>query len=500
MTGSIIVALDVISLISFSAALLLILRARFEEFEPYARVIRVFLVLAISVYAFVAFSNILEHAGITAQLDEYEDYVEILFVPLIAYALYSMQTARRFKETQRAEQLLRAEHGLLTAIVDTSPTGIMLVTSSGSIAFANDTARDTLSLQTIAETGSLAMPPDLTCISSESTSARPLALDELALGQSFRGSVCIVEAAGRKMALSVSASPLGDSAEPGAARGSVVAFVDVTEREQARQMLLDAQARYSLDLERTVDERTVELLAVNRALEAANRAKRDFLASASHEFKTPLNAIQGFTGLMLDEVPGPVNAEQMKQLGLIRDSSTELLKLVERLLELEKIESGHAVVTWAPTVVSEVVQHVVDLVAPLANERGVTLVIDSEDAITAETDAGLLGQIVRNLVSNAVKFTPSGGTVTLRVSAVGESARVAVVDTGVGIAPEDQARIFEPFAQVDNQLPEKPPGTGLGLAICRELTTALDGTITVSSAPGEGSTFVVEIPLSRAAG
>ncbi|PKQ38296.1 MAG: hypothetical protein CVT59_03485 [Actinobacteria bacterium HGW-Actinobacteria-1] len=493
-----VVAFDVVSLVTFGVAFLLVVRERFEEFQPYDRIIRVFLALAIFVYAFVAFSNILEHAGITAKLDEYEDYVEILFVPLVAYAVYSMQTARLFKDARRAEQLVRAEHGLLTAIVDTSPTGIMLVTSAGSIAFANDTAREMLALEPIAETGSLAMPPDLTCISSESTSARPLALDTLALGQSFRGSVCIVEVAGRKMALSVSASPLGEGVEAGDARGSVVSFVDVTEREQARQMLLDAQARYSLDLERTVDERTVELLAVNRALESANMAKREFLASVSHEFKTPLNAIQGFTGLMLDEVPGPINAEQSKQLGLVKDSSAQLLKLVERLLELEKIESGHAVVTWAPAVVTDVVQQVVDLIAPLATERGVTLVVDSDGAVAAETDAGLLGQIVRNLVSNAVKFTPSGGTVTLRTRAANGSVSISVADTGIGIAQADQTTIFEPFAQVDSPLDQKPAGTGLGLAICRELTTALEGSITVGSALGEGSTFTVDIPQSHA--
>ncbi len=494
-----IVGFDVISLVTFGVAVVLILRERFEEFEPYARIIRVFLAFAVFVYAFVAFSNILEHAGITAKLDEYEDYVEILFVPLIAYAIYSMHTARLFSDMHRAEQLLRAEHGLLTAIVDTSPTGIMLVTSSGSIAFANDTAREMLSLQPIAETGSLAMPPDLNCTSSESASARPLNLESLALGQTFRGSVCIVEVDDRKIALSVSASPLGEGAEPGDARGSVVSFVDVTEREQARQMLLDAQARYSLDLERTVDERTVELLAVNRALETANKAKREFVASVSHEFKTPLNAIQGFTGLLLDGVPGPVNAEQSKQLALVRDSSVQLLGLVDRLLELEKIESGHAVVTWAPVVVSDVVQQVVDLMALLATERGVTLIVDSADEVTAETDEGLLGQIVRNLVSNAVKFTPPGGTVTLRVEARDGSVSVSVADTGIGISPADQARVFEPFAQVDMPAHHKPAGTGLGLAICRELAVALNGSISLSSELGEGSTFTVTIPQVHAA-
>ncbi len=495
-----VVFFDAISLITFGIAFVLVLREPFDEFKPYDRIIRVFLALAVFVYAFVAFSNLLEHAGITAALDAYEDYVEILFVPLVAYAIYSMSTARQFNETRRAGELLRAEHDLLTAVVDTSPTGIMLVTSAGTIAFANDRAREMLGLQPSPDLDALSMPEDFRCTSTVSASARPLSLEHLAHGEPFSGALCIIEVGGRKAALSVSASSLGDEFGPGEAHGSVVSMIDVTEREQARQELLDAQARYSLDLERTVDERTVELLAMNRALEAANRSKRDFVASISHEFKTPLNSIQGFTGLMLDETAGPLNAEQVKQMRFVNDSSQQLLGLVERLLEFERIESGHAVVTPGDTDVRGVAQQIVDLMAPLAAEHGVPVRVEAEGDVVAETDAGLLGQVVRNLVSNAVKFTPAGGHVTVRVESDDTIARVAVTDTGIGIAETDQARIFEPFAQVDVPSGDKPAGTGLGLSICRELASALGGRFTLTSVPGEGSTFAVEVPLVFPAG
>ncbi len=495
-----VVFFDVISLLTFGFAFVMVLMQRFEEFKPYDRIIRVFLALAVFILAFVAFSNILEHTGITAKLDEYEDYVEILFVPLIAYAVYSMQTARLFNEARRAEELLRAEHELLTAVVETSPTGIMLVTQSGDIAFANDTAREMLALRPRGESGSLTMPEELNCISSESASARPLSLEHLAEGPSFTGSVCIVEIGTLRRALSVSASPLGSGDESAEASGSVVTIVDVTERERARQELLDAQARYSLDLERTVDERTVELLAANRALESANTAKREFVASISHEFKTPLNSIQGFTGLLLDGVPGPITAEQAKQLGFVRDSSVQLLGLVERLLELERIEAGHTTVTSVSVAVADVVRHVVDLIGPLADARGVEMVVEPSDDVRAETDPGLVGQIVRNLVSNAVKFTPAGGTVSVSARVEGERVLVSVRDTGIGIALADQARIFEPFAQVEVSLEHKPAGTGLGLAICRELAVALGGTVSVESTLGEGSTFTLDIPRGVSAG
>ncbi|PKL74242.1 MAG: hypothetical protein CVV27_21500, partial [Candidatus Melainabacteria bacterium HGW-Melainabacteria-1] len=181
MAGWVVVALDVIAFFAFSIALVLVLRERFENSNPYSGVIKLLFALAVLVYVFVAFSNILEHAGITAVLDEYEDYVEILFVPLIAYAVYTMHTARLYNDARRAAELLNAEHGLLTAIIDTSPTGIMLVTSAGTLAFANDMARETLRLQS-GPGESLQMPDDLTCLSTQDSSVRPLSLEGLARG------------------------------------------------------------------------------------------------------------------------------------------------------------------------------------------------------------------------------------------------------------------------------------------------------------------------------
>ena len=242
MADWLVVALDVVSFLAFSIAFVLVLRERFESSSPYSRVIKLFFALAVMVYIFVAFSNILEHAGITAVLDEYEDYVEILFVPFVAYAVYTTYTARLHNDVRRAGELLNSEHRLLTAIVDTSPTGIMLVTSAGTLAFANDMARETLRLETGADE-SLSMPGDLSCLSTQDSSIKPLSLENLAKGVRLLGSTCIVETGGKKVALSVSSSPLGAEALPGAAQGSVVAFVDVTEREEARQGLLDAQAR-----------------------------------------------------------------------------------------------------------------------------------------------------------------------------------------------------------------------------------------------------------------
>ena len=343
------------------------------------------------------------------------------------------------------------------------------------------------------DTGALKLPSDLICTSTVSTNSRLLDLQRLAAGEVFDSAVCIVEVNERRVALSVSASPL--TSPDGPVQGSVVAFVDVTEREQARQDLLDAQARYSLDLERTVDERTVDLFALNRELERANHAKQEFLARANHELRTPLTAIAGFSETLLGAAAGPINEEQRTQVGMVKEASEQLLGLVDQLLDLGRVESGHAVIESTETDLGVLLTDVFELMRPIAGNRGIALVADVSPGIVLRTDPDLLGQIVRNLVSNAIKFTDAGGTVTLRGSAGSHSALIAVVDTGIGIAASELDLVFEPFIQVESAQSGRPKGTGLGLAICRDLASALGGTVRLESTPGEGSTFAVELPM-----
>jgi len=488
-----IVVFDVISSVAFLAAFVAVLLVPFDEFRSHAKVVRLFLALAIAVYAFVGVANILEHAGISVALDPYEDYAEVLFVPLVAYALIATSTAQRENELRRASELVLAEHSLLTGIVETSPGGIMLVASSGEVAFANDRAKDLLGIRSDPATGALSLPADLICTSTVAANARPLDLLRLAAGEVFDSAVCIVETDGRRVALSVSANPL--ASPDGPTQGSVVAFVDVTEREQARQDLLDAQARYSLDLERTVDERTVDLFALNRELERANRAKQEFLARANHELRTPLTAIVGFAGMLLDGKPGPMNTEQRTQVGMVKESGEQLLGLVDRLLDMGRVESGHAVIEPAETDVAVLLTEVADLIRPLAGNRGVSLAVVVTPGLVLRTDPDLLGQIVRNLLSNAIKFTDAGGSVTLSGATNTHAALISVADTGIGIPADEQERVFDAFIQVPSAQTDRPKGTGLGLAICRDLAAALGGSVHVESTFGTGSVFTVELPI-----
>lgn len=487
-----VVAADVIALIAFTIAFVLTIATPMGRIgRQYAKVVKAFLAIALFVYVFVSFSNVLEHAGITAALDDYEDYAEILFVPFLAYVVYVASVGFQVREVSRAERLVRAEHELLTTIVDTSPGGIMLMAASGEVTFASDTARDVLGLVRSDECATWRLPPDLSCTPVVRGDS-PLDIGTLSAGANLSDVLCILELPGERKALSVSASPLKDGT--GMVLGSVVTFVDVTEREQARQDLLDAQARYSLDLERTVDERTAELLELNAELTQANMAKRDLLANVSHELRTPLNVIIGFTDVLAGGLAGPLTSEQAKQLKMIKESSIQLLTMVNDLLDIERIEAGHAVVMPEPVNVRQVLGRLVDMMRPLAAQRAVDLAFTAPDDLVVVTDPKLLLQVVRNLLSNALKFTPPYGHVTIDATRDDGEFSIVVADDGIGIAAENQGRVFEAFTQVRGDHGRKPQGTGLGLAICRDVTAVLGGTITLTSGVGEGATFVVTLP------
>ncbi|MDI6901608.1 MAG: ATP-binding protein [Anaerosomatales bacterium] len=491
MTASAVVFLDIVGMLSFATGLVVAARMPLTRLGGYERQVRILLMITMTVYAFVGVSNILEHSGVTAALDAYEDYAEILFIPAMAYLVYTAGLALQVQQLTDAEEGLRAEHELLTGVVETSPSGVMRIDAGGAIVFANDRARALLGLQRDPSGGSWTLPEGIVCVSAI-PGERLLDLVRLADGVVLEDRLCYLELGEARRAISVSARPYGGGE---AGRGSVVSVTDVTEREEARRRLVRAQAEYRLDLERTVDERTADLLEMNRELESANRVKRSFVANVSHELRTPLNSIIGFTDLLIQELPGPVNAEQSKQLTMVRDSATHLLMLVNDLLDFERMEAGQRLTAVAETPLCPLLDRLVHSIEPLADEAGVALVLECETAAVLQTDQGMLGQIVRNLVSNAIKFTDPGGTVTVRATEDAEGVAIAVSDTGIGIAEEDRDRVFKPFVQLDTPNRIKPPGTGLGLAISRELAGLLGGALTLESTPGEGSTFHLRLPL-----
>jgi signal transduction histidine kinase len=233
------------------------------------------------------------------------------------------------------------------------------------------------------------------------------------------------------------------------------------------------------------------------SLRRSDRVKTRFLSDMSHEFRTPVNAILALTRL-LEEIELP--AESRKQLGLIRHAAEDLESLVNDLLDLAKIEAGKIDVSAAEFEVTNLFSALRGMLRPLLLNRSLSLVFEDTDELPAmHTDEGKVSQILRNFISNALKFTEAG---EIRISAAltpsGDAIRFLVADTGIGIAPEDQERIFEEFTQVDNPLQKRQKGTGLGLPLTRKLATLLGGSVGVRSTPRLGSTFWAEIPLRYA--
>ncbi len=266
-----------------------------------------------------------------------------------------------------------------------------------------------------------------------------------------------------------------------------------------RQMQGELKALYE-GLEQQVAERTAELAIAKERAEAADRLKSAFLAAMSHELRTPLNSIIGFTGIVLQGLAGPLNDEQAKQLGMAYASARHLFDLIKDVLDISEIEAGQIRITRQSFDMCEAIEKVVRTMTPLAEKKGLALVAEVSPQVGQITsDQRRVEQILINLLNNAIKFTEDG---EVRVECeVNDSGLVTrVVDTGIGIKPEDMGVLFEAFRQVDTGLARQHEGTGLGLSICKKLVEMLGGEIWVESEWGVGSTFTFTLPVKMGGG
>jgi signal transduction histidine kinase len=231
-----------------------------------------------------------------------------------------------------------------------------------------------------------------------------------------------------------------------------------------------------------------------RAAQEADRLKSAFLASMSHELRTPLNSIIGFSGIILQELAGPLNAEQKKQMNMVLSSAHHLLNLINDVLDISKIEAGQLKVAQEPCNIPQIITKVLQLLTPQAEKKGLQLTVTISPEINKiMSDPRRIEQILINLVNNGIKFTDAG-RVHIRSYVQDYWLVTEVVDTGMGIKAEDQETLFQPFRQIETGLARVHEGTGLGLSICQRLVHLLGGAITVKSEWGKGSTFTFTLP------
>jgi signal transduction histidine kinase len=370
----------------------------------------------------------------------------------------------------------------------------------GAFFYRNEASRDApLELVSVAGAsheiaGQVRLPDDVPGLAPVITSAAPLRLGELTPPLPLAALAAgLPEPLGSASAQSVLAVPV--TSHSGAVLG-VLCLLDelpgqFSDRHQRIAHGIASWAAVALDNARVYEaERSARAEA-----QVASRAKSDFLATMSHELRTPLNAIAGYTELLTLGVPGPMNEMQRDYLERIQRAEHELLALINDVLNFVKAESGRLHFAIQPVPVRELLDGLDALFGAQLNARHVVYEwVPGDDEATVQADPDRARQVLQNLVSNAVKFTAPGGRIAVRAAARGDTVRISVRDTGVGVAPEKLEFIFEPFVQLDRDLTSPREGAGLGLAISRDLARAMGGDITAHSTPGRGSTFTLALP------
>jgi two-component system cell cycle sensor histidine kinase PleC len=290
--------------------------------------------------------------------------------------------------------------------------------------------------------------------------------------------------------------------------GLVVTAADITAvkaQEEARRLNEDELRKAVVNLERSqaeLSELARKYEAEKVRAEAASQAKSEFLANMSHELRTPLNAINGFSEIMLAEMFGPLGDSRYQDYARdILNSGQHLLAVINDILDMSKIEAGKMTLRFEQVSVEDVAEEAVRLIQTRAETAGLDLTLELPELPEVEADYRAVKQVLLNLLSNAVKFTPRSGRIAVRAQALDdERVQISVQDTGIGIAPEDLARLARPFEQIESQHAKTQQGTGLGLALSKALLEMHGGALELASTPGQGTTASFSLPVRQGRG
>lgn len=271
--------------------------------------------------------------------------------------------------------------------------------------------------------------------------------------------------------------------------------IDNTKGKEAEQKLKEAV----LELARSnkeLDKSSRELKEANERLKKLDEIKSNFISAASHELRTPLTSLKGYLETVLLGEVGPINEKQYEFLGYVKESTDRLHRLLNELLDISKIESGQAEMNMDLTPLRDLLKEEIMIFKPQAEEKEISLSLETDEGLrTIYCDADKIREVMDNLISNAVKYTPRKGQIKICARNHGEGVRIEVQDTGIGIKKKDQVRIFEPFQHIEKNGAEGEESTGLGLALVKKIVEAHHGEVQVKSEEGKGSTFTVLLPL-----
>lgn len=240
-----------------------------------------------------------------------------------------------------------------------------------------------------------------------------------------------------------------------------------------------------------------DLIEARMMAEMANRTKSEFIANMSHELRTPLNSIIGFSDFLLENTFGDLNDKQTRYLSNISSSGKHLLMLINDILDISKIEAGELKLNCEDFILKDAVEEVLTIMNPQALKKKITLEYTGQTQFEIRADKARIKQVLYNLISNAIKFTPQGGYVKISNEVDDDLVIMSVCDTGIGISQEDIGKLFHPFKQVDSFYNRQHHGTGLGLALVKKFIEMHDGTVSVESEPGKGSCFEIKIPMNQ---
>jgi PAS domain S-box-containing protein len=400
---------------------------------------------------------------------------------------------KELAERKRASAAERCHAIWLEVILSSIADGLLVTDEFGAVTYINDAGEKITQIP--GDTARGQMVDDLFRFVDEATDETLPSPVYEALGRLTPGQrpekTALVTPDGRKVPVLVSSSVMRES---DTIIGTVLVFHDMTRirdtEERLRRMNTELE-RFSAELARA----NVELELQNRAIQRANEQKARFLATMSHELRTPMNAVMGFVDLLSEENGGPLTPKQNRFLGHIRTAGQHLLRLVENILDYSRLEAGRLQLDCQEFEARVVVQEVVAGISQIDRGKSVDIVIDIPSDFVVYADRQRFRQILYNLASNALKFTQGGGQVTISARRENGCAFVSVADTGVGIAPDQLAPVFEEFHQARSS--EKNRGAGLGLAITQRLVEAHGGSITVESQVGRGSCFTFSLPYAE---